>query len=94
MDPEYVGGYEFSSELLHIDTPFADNEDTTTFSFVRPVEEKEDQPALLNMIQCIDSRGSGRALHEDGDLFKTSLGSPPLPETADYTDQLPTDSVS
>lgn len=59
---------------------------------MRPVEEKEDQPGLLNIKPCIDSWGSGGTPHEDADSFKIFLGSPSLPETAVHADQLLIDS--
>lgn len=95
FDECFLESYAFLREPPHFDTLFTDNEDSPTFSFVRPVEEQEteqfnvgsteDQPDLLN------SWGSGGTLHEDADFFKIFLGSP-LPETAVHADRLPTDS--
>ena len=100
----FLESYAFLSEPPYFDVPFTGNEDTPTFSFVRPVEEQEteqfnvgsteDQSDLLNFKPWTDSRGSGGTLHEDADFFETFLGSPPLPETVVHADQLPTDSVS
>ena len=100
----FLEGYAFSSEPPYFDTPFTDNEDIPTFSFVRPVEEQEteqfsigsteDQSDLPNFKPWTDSWGSGDALHENADFFEIFLGGPSPPETAVHADQLPIDPVS
>ena len=100
----FLEGCAFSSEPPYFDTPFTDNEDTLTFSFVRPVEEQEteqfnvgsteDQSDLPNFKPWIDSWGSGDTLHENADIFEIFSGGPSLPETSVHADQLPIDSVS
>jgi hypothetical protein len=99
----FLESYAFSNESPHFNNLFTHNEDTPTFSFVRPVEEQEteqfsvgsteDQSDLPNFKPWTDSWGSGDALHENTDFSKIFLGGP-SPEMAVHADQLPIDPVS